>query len=187
MGKLFIVSAPSGAGKTTLCQIVLSRLKKIVRSISYTTRPCRMGEVNGQDYHFISEEIFQKMIQDNRFSEWAVVHGYYYGTDLQFINEKINQGIDIILNIDVQGGQQLKEKYFDAVMIFIHTPSFEELKKRLQKRQSDSQHTIEKRLQGAEEELKASSSYPFHIVNDDVEKAALKFIGIIEAERHSKQ
>lgn len=185
-GNLFIVSAPSGAGKTTLCQTVLTRIKGIVPSISYTSRPRRGEEVNGRDYYFVTEETFKHMIEKSRFAEWAIVHGCYYGTDRKFLEEKINAGIDLLFNIDVQGAEQLVRHYPDAITVFIHPPSFEELKKRLIQRRSDSEESIEKRLQEARKELQASESYQFHIINDRVEKATAKLIKVIESQRRKK-
>jgi len=182
-GNLIIISAPSGAGKTTLCRAVLSRMKNIVPSISYTTRPSRSNEKNGVDYYFISENLFKGMIEKNEFSEWALVHGYYYGTQKSFLEENIQNGRDVIFNIDVQGAKNLKKQYPEAVTIFIHTPSFEELKKRLIGRKSETEKSIQKRLADAEAELKSSSAYEFHVVNDDVEKAVSQLISIIESKR----
>lgn len=182
-GKLIIVSAPSGAGKTTLCQKVLMRLKGIIKSISSTTRSPRAGEKNGADYFFVTESEFKKMISDRHFAEWADVHGYFYGTDKKFIEENMERGMDVLLNIDVQGGEELKKQYPDAIMIFIHPPSLEELKNRLQKRQLDSHETIEKRLLEAQKELKASSGYQYHVINDDFSKALTELIQLIESAR----
>ncbi|HBQ20391.1 MAG: guanylate kinase [Deltaproteobacteria bacterium GWA2_38_16] len=182
-GNLIIISAPSGAGKTTLCRAVLSRMKNIIPSISYTTRPSRSNEKNGVDYYFISENLFKGMIEKNEFSEWALVHGYYYGTQKSFLEENIQNGRDVIFNIDVQGAKNLKKQYPEAVTIFIHTPSFEELKKRLIGRKSETEKSIQKRLADAEAELKSSSAYEFHVVNDDVEKAVSQLISIIESKR----
>lgn len=182
-GNLIIVSAPSGAGKTTLCARVVKELDNIVSSISYTTRTRRSAEKNGVAYHFITQEAFNEMIARKRFAEWAIVHGHHYGTDRKFIEGTTEQGMDVILNIDIQGAEQLIKKYPNAVSIFIHTPSFEELKKRLIERKSDSQTSIEKRLREAERELKASSSYQYQIVNDEIERASQELISIIKSER----
>lgn len=182
-GKLIIVSAPSGAGKTTLCQEVLLRLRGITKSISSTTRSPRAGEKNGVDYFFVTETEFKKMITEGRFAEWANVHGCFYGTDKKFIADKMNSGVDVLLSIDVQGGEQLKKKHPDAVMIFVHPPSLEELKIRLLKRQLDSEQTIEKRLIEAEKELKASSAYQYHIINYDFSKALSELTQLIESAR----
>ena len=182
-GRLFIVSAPSGAGKTTLCNHALKQLPNLIRSVSYTTRQKRKNEKQDVDYHFITETGFKKMMAEDRFAEWAVVHGHYYGTDRQCIEAAVGSGKDVILSIDVQGGKQLIKLYPDAVTIFIHTPSFEELKKRLFQRKSDTTLTIEKRLQGADMELKASKLYQHHIVNDRFKKALKEFIALIRSKR----
>ncbi|MEK7791381.1 MAG: guanylate kinase [Deltaproteobacteria bacterium] len=180
---MIIVSAPSGAGKTTLCQEVLLRLKEITKSISSTTRSPRVGEKHGIDYFFVTESKFKKMILDKRFSEWAKVHGHFYGTDKKFIEENMERGMDVLLSIDVQGGAQLKKQYPDAIMIFVHPPSLGELENRLQKRQLDSPQTIEKRLIEAQKELKASSEYQYHITNDDFSKALSELTRLIESVR----
>lgn len=182
-GKLFIVSAPSGAGKTTLCRSVLAKLSQIEPSISYTTRPPRVGETHGKDYHFVSQKKFKEMIGEQAFSEWAVVHGHQYGTSKSLIENKMKNGIDVLLSIDVQGADQLRKLYPDAVSIFVNPPSLEELKKRLIERKSDSEITIQKRLEVAQREIGAGASYEFCIVNDDFEKALQELISIIEAQR----
>ena len=124
------------------------------------------------------------MADQNRFAEWAVVYGEHYGTERNFLDKNIKSGVDVLLNLDIQGHVALKKQYLDSVSIFIHTPSFEELKKRLVERRSESESSIQKRLRDAEEELKASSSYDFHLVNDNVSDALRRLIGIIEAQRN---
>ncbi len=182
-GRLIIVSAPSGAGKTTLCQEVLLRLKGIAKSISSTTRSPRVGEKHGIDYFFVTESEFKKMISDKHFAEWANVHGHCYGTDKKFIEENMKKGIDVLLNIDVQGGVQLKKQYPDAIMIFVHPPSLEELENRLQRRQLDSPQTIKVRLLEAQKELNAASEYQYHVTNDDFSKALSRLTRLIESAR----
>jgi guanylate kinase len=182
-GRLIIVSAPSGAGKTTLCQEVLLRLKGIIKSISSTTRSPRVGEKHGIDYFFVTESEFKRMISDKQFAEWANVHGHLYGTDKKFIEEKMEKGIDVLLSIDVQGGAQLKKQYPDAMMIFVHPPSLEELKIRLQKRQLDSPQTIKMRLLEAKKEINAAQDYQYHVTNDDFSKALSRLTRLIESAR----
>lgn len=183
-GRLIVVSAPSGAGKTTLCQQVLERLSAITKSISTTTRPPRLGEKSGVDYFFVTENEFKKMISEKRFAEWARVHDHFYGTDKKFIEQKIEEGIDVLLSIDVQGGFQLKKHYPEAILIFIHPPSLEELKRRLLKRKLDSEPSIEKRLREAQKELEASKRYECHVVNDEFLKALSELMALIESVRY---
>lgn len=185
-GKLFILSAASGTGKTTLCQAALSQLKNLVQSISYTTRKPRETEKEGSDYHFVDEKTFKKMIKEDQFSEWAMVHGNYYGTPKAFLEDFINKGVDVILNIDVQGGESLRKKYPNTISIFVHPPSFNELKKRLEKRESNGDIDIQERLKTAEEEFVASKKYSFHIVNDDFDKALAELIHIIATQRKAE-
>ena len=182
-GKLFIISAPSGAGKTTLCQAVLASLSQLVPSISYTTRPPRKGEVSGKDYNFVSVEKFKEMIKTHAFAEWAIVHGHYYGTSKSLIEHHMQEGRDVLLSIDIQGADKLRKVYGDAVSIFIEPPSLEELKKRLTDRKSDSETTIQKRLDVAKKEMAVASSYQFQVVNDEFEKALRELISIIESQR----
>lgn len=183
-GRLFIISAPSGAGKTTLCHAVLASLSQIVPSISYTTRAPREGEVTGKDYHFVSPQKFKAMIEEHAFAEWAIVHGHYYGTNKNLIEKSMQEGNDVLLSIDIQGADQLRKLYSDAVSVFINPPSLKELKNRLIDRKSDSQMTIQKRLEVAKKEIAAAPSYQFQVVNDDFEQALEELISIIKSQRH---
>lgn len=183
VGKLFIVSAPSGAGKTSLSLEALKRLKNTVLSISYTTRSPRENEINGVHYHFVSDAKFKHMMECHEFAEWAIVHGHHYGTSKKFITDHAHQGIDVILNIDIQGAKALKKIYPDSISIFIHTPTFEDLKKRLIERKSESKSSLQQRLKDAQEEMEASSAYQFHLVNDQFERAVQELISIIEHNR----
>ena len=183
-GRLFIISAPSGAGKTTLCHAVLAKLSQIVPSISYTTRAPREGEATGKDYHFVSPQKFKAMIEEHAFAEWAIVHGYYYGTSKSLIEKSMQEGKDVLLSIDIQGADQLQKLYSDAVSVFINPPSLEELKNRLIERKSDSETTIQKRLEVAKKEIAAAPSYQFQVVNDDFEQALQELNSIIESQRH---
>lgn len=191
-GLLFIVSAPSGAGKTTLCKEVLRRInqgksKPLKWSCSYTTRPPREGEKNGEDYFFVSEEEFDQMIARGEFAEWAYVHGHRYGTSLRYLKEAEEQGIDLLLEIDCQGARQLREKYGSGCFIFILPPSLEELRKRLEKRATESKEMIERRLTRAKEELEEYPLYDYIIINDDFAQASKELEGIIWAERAKKE
>ena len=186
-GRLFIISAPSGAGKTTLCHAVLAKLSQIVPSISYTTRAPREGESTGKDYHFVSPQKFKSMIEEQAFAEWAIVHGYYYGTSKSLIEKSMQEGKDVLLSIDIQGADQLRKLYSDAVSVFINPPSLRELKNRLIERKSDSETTIQKRLEVAKKEIAAAPSYQFQVVNDDFEQALQELISIIESQRESQR
>ncbi|HDD44493.1 MAG TPA: guanylate kinase [Candidatus Desulfofervidus auxilii] len=172
-GDIFVISAPSGTGKTTLIRILMSRFPEMVFSVSCTTRPPRPGELHGRDYFFITETEFKNMVEHGEMLEWAKVHGHYYGTPLPFIKEKLAAGKDIILDIDVQGARQVKEKLPEAILIFIIPPSLKELKKRLLKRSTESLEIIAKRLKVAQKEIKMAKEFDFIVVNTEI-KTALK-------------
>ena len=184
-GISFIVSGPSGGGKTTLAKGVLDKLDNLRFSLSCTTRKPRDGEVDGQDYRFISEAEFQKMIQEERFIEHALVHGNYYGTPLdEFENAQIT-GVDLLLDIDVQGASQIRKGYPSAVFCFVLPPSFEILKERLIERNSDRDNDIDKRLIRAKEETEElnSENYDYIIVNDNLDQALERLSSIIVSTR----
>jgi guanylate kinase len=182
-GTLFVISAPSGAGKTTLCQKLLNNVPGLKLSVSYTTRPPRQGEVNNVDYTFISESKFKKMIERGEFAEWAVVHGNLYGTSLKRLKKLTREGYDIILDIDTHGAVQLKNRYENAVYIFIFPPSLNVLKERLRKRGTDSKETITRRLNNAKAEMANYKNYDYIIINDELEKAYHDLESIIYATR----
>ena len=181
-GLLFIISAPSGAGKTTLCKEVVDILPNMRHSVSYTTRLPRPGEVHGRDYYFISPVEFEKMTNAGEFAEWAEVHGNLYGTAIQTLNKYRAEGIDVILDIDCQGARQLKEHYREGVFIFILPPSFHELRRRLDLRNSESPDVKERRIRNAAEEIKESSWYDYIIVNDIYSKAVEDLKSVLIAE-----
>ncbi len=176
---LFILSAPSGAGKTTLCSALLTEFPDIRYSISYTARAPRLGETDGKDYHFISEEAFVKGIEENHWAEWAKVHDNYYGTSACFLDETLASGVDVLLDIDVQGMLKIIPRYPDAVTIFIMPPSMETLSERLKNRGTDSREVIAKRLKNAEGEISQCHHYRHIIINDDLQKATAELFGII--------
>jgi guanylate kinase len=181
-GNLFIVSAPSGAGKTSLCQKLTAVIPDIRHSVSYTTRPPRKGEVNDRDYTFISEHEFRKMAKKNEFAEWAEVHGHLYGTSRKRLEEIREAGIDVILDIDTQGAVEIREHYDDGVCIFILPPSMEALRERLEKRMSNSPEEIDLRMKRASEEIKDYKSYDYVIVNGDFSDALTELKAIVLAE-----
>jgi len=179
-GDLFIVSAPSGAGKTTLCKEVLKRIKGIEYSVSYTTRMPRKGEQNKIDYYFITKEAFKEKIKSGKWAEWAEVYGNFYGTSAEFLDTRLTAGINLLLDIDVQGTIQIKKKYPDSITIFIMPPSLETLRTRLESRGTDNQHTIEMRLAIAEKEMKKKDLYRHIIINDNLSTAVSELIRAIK-------
>jgi guanylate kinase len=182
-GLLYIVSAPSGAGKTTLCKEIIDIFPGLRHSVSYTTRPARPGEVHGVDYFFVSVEDFRRMIEDGEFAEWAEVHGNLYGTAIRTLEENRRNGIDVILDIDCQGARQLKERLQGGVYIFILPPDFQELRRRLDGRNSDSEETIERRIKAATLEIKESRWYDYIIVNEVFARAVEELKSVMIAEK----
>ncbi len=183
-GSLFIISAPSGAGKTTLCNAVLEYFPDMRYSISYTTRKSRAGEQDHIDYHFISKGEFKKGIESDRWAEWAEVHGNYYGTSAEFIARELSAGKDILLDIDIQGTMQILKRFPGSITIFIMPPSVDILRKRLEKRDTDSEAVIERRLQNAEAEMTQKGRYRHLIINDRLEVAKKELIDLIATYRH---
>ena len=182
-GELFIVSAPSGAGKTTLCRKLCAIVPRLKYSVSYTTRPRRKGEINNVHYTFINEKKFKDMIRKEEFAEWAVVHGNLYGTSIRRLKELLKRGYDIILDIDVQGAVQMKRRIKDAVYIFVLPPSMKVLQKRLKFRRSDSAEQIKRRLEKAREEILSYRNYDYVIINNKLGKAVRELESIILARR----
>ncbi len=182
-GLLFVVSAPSGAGKTTLCREVVNQLPGLRHSVSYTTRKPRPGEVDGRDYYFLDEGGFRKKAERGEFIEWAEVHGHLYGTSWDQLLLHSEQGVDLILDIDAQGAMQLKKKEVEGVFIYILPPSFDVLKARLLERRSDSPEEINRRLRKAREEIWSYREYSYLIINEDVKRAMAELQAVIVAER----
>lgn len=182
-GILFVVSSPSGAGKTTLAHM-LSDSHRLEFSVSYTTRPPRPGERDGVDYKFVSDDEFTAMVQRKEFAEWAVVHGHRYGTAIHTVNRAIETGTDFLFDIDYQGGQQIRRQWpGESVLCFILPPSMAELERRLRRRATDSAETIERRLEAARRELEHYIEYDYLVVNDNLEKAFSELSAIYVAER----
>jgi guanylate kinase len=171
-GRIFVISAPSGTGKSTVVAAVRKRYPELGFSVSYTTRPMRVGETDGVDYHFVDRATFQEMASGSKFAEWAEVHGNYYGTLKAQLEESMKDGRDLILDIDVQGGIAIKSAIDEAITIFLLPPSMEALRERLSGRATDSPEQIELRLANAKEELVYQDRYDHKIVNDDIERAA---------------
>lgn len=178
-----MVSAPSGTGKTSLCKEILKVLPNITFSISYTTRPPRPGEVDGIHYFFISHSEFEEMVANRKLVEWTKIHGYLYGTSVEWVDLHRSQGKDILFDIDVKGATELKNKYPDAVSIFILPPSMEELRRRLSKRGTEDSRSMEHRLKDAEQEIAHAKDYDYIIINDHFSEAVEKLRCIVIAER----
>lgn len=182
-GILFIISAPSGTGKTTLCKQLTANIPGLWHSISYTTRSPRAGEEHGREYFFTDEPTFQSMIDRHEFVEWARVYGHLYGTPRKTLADKIDQGIDVLLEIDVQGALQVKKKFDDAVSIFILPPSMTVLRQRLQSRASDTTEEIQRRLQKVKEEVWSYREYGYIVRNDDLTRSLRDLENIFLGER----
>ena len=182
-GALLVISGPSGTGKSTLCRAAMNRFDNMEFSVSFTTRPARVGEAHGRDYYFVDVATFDAMIEGGRFAEYAVVHDNKYGTSIDAIQSRIDLGINVILDIDSQGARQIKERYHNAVFIFFVPPSMEVLEQRLRGRGTDSPQVIEKRLKNALSEIQQCSWYDYIVVNDEFNAALDKFCAIILAEK----
>lgn len=178
-GVLYVISGPAGAGKGTLVSRVLSRTEGAWLSISATTRPPRGSERDGVDYRFLSVEEFERGIESGEFLEWALVHGNYYGTPRTPIEEHLSRGEAVLLEIDVQGGFQVRERYPDATLVFIAPPDPDELRRRLVGRGTDAPDVIERRLANATAEMEASADYDIVIVNDDLETATEELAAVL--------
>lgn len=179
-----VLSAPSGTGKTTLCLKLLQGDPRLSLSISYTTRAPRGAERNGVDYHFVDDATFDAKVARNAFVEWARVHGNRYGTSAEKTEETLNHGVDVLFDIDVQGGEQLKRRFPETVLILLVPPSMEVLASRLRGRQTDSAEQIEKRLQAARDEIeRGASTYDYLVVNADLARAETDLVSIVRAER----
>lgn len=182
-GVLVVVSAPSGAGKTTLCNEVRSLVPNLFYSVSYTTRAPRPGEMNGTDFHFVTDAEFIAMRDRDEFAEWAAVHGHLYGTSARPLEEALARGEDVLLDIDTQGARHLRERYPEAVSVFIMAPSLAELEARLRERKSDAVGEIERRLGRARAEMAAWREYDYLIINRDVKEAVDRLATVIQGER----
>lgn len=184
-GHLFIISGPSGAGKSTVLSAILRKRPQLRYSISYTTRPPRRDEQDGVDYHFITEAAFRNKIKSGELAEWAEVHGNLYGTSSRYIEETLNDGQDVLLDIDVQGANRLRANYPEAISIFLTTPNIEELEKRLMKRGMDSPSAVGQRLKNAEAEMAQAHLYDHMVVNDDIGQTVLQLEAIIDKAYHN--
>ena len=183
-GKLFVITAPSGAGKTSLIEALMAADPSLKLSISYTTRAPRPGEKDGADYHFVDDATFLAMRERGEFLESAEVHGYRYGTSKKVITDALRRGEDLILEIDWQGAQQVRRLYPDCVGIFILPPSIEELERRMRSRGQDSDAVIRRRLDNAREELAHAGEFKYRIINKDFDTALRELAQIIQKERN---
>jgi len=183
-GLLFILSSPSGAGKSTIARMLLEQDKHIALSVSVTTRPPRPGEIDGKDYHFIDEAEFHRLVEDNALLEWAKVFGHYYGTPKAQVKQGLREGQDFLFDIDWQGTQQLYQKMeTDVVRVFLLPPSIDELRRRLTGRGTDSAEVIAARMERARAEISHWDGYDYVVVNDDIEQCFAKVREILHAER----
>ncbi len=179
---LFVMTGPSGCGKSTLVKRILSDLEEVEFSVSFTTRKKRASEVEGRDYYFVSEKEFKKMVQEDCLVEWAEVHGNFYGTPRKELEKREGQA-DVLLDIDVQGARQVKEKYDSALFVFVLPPVFPELKKRLEGRGDEEPEVINRRLKEAKREIKYYRAFDFIVVNDDLDKAVEELKSVILSQR----
>jgi len=182
-GVFFILSSPSGGGKTTLRDEILKRYPAIKYSVSYTTRKPRPGDVNGRDYHFVDKEEFKKLVKEDKFLEYAEVHSNSYGTGKEILKE-LDKGFDVLLDIDVQGGETIKKNFKDAVLLFILPPSWKILENRLRSRNTDAKDVIEKRLEGAKKEIERLFNYDYLLVNDTIDSMVTMFQDIYVSEKN---
>lgn len=182
-GLLIIVSGPSGAGKGTICKELIQRDDSIIVSVSATTRAPRNAEVDGRSYHFITKHMFESMIENGGFLEYAEVYDNYYGTPKDFVIEKITNGENVLLEIDIQGALQVKQKYPEGIFVFVLPPSMETLKNRIVGRGSETPESLEKRMSSAFQEIEQIKNYDYFIVNDTVEHSTDVLQAIITAEK----
>ena len=182
-GNLIILSGPSGVGKGTILSALMNNYDDIHYSVSATTRAPRRGEEDGEDYYFMSEDKFEDLIEEEEFLEWAKVHKNYYGTPKKYVEKNLDKGEDVILEIDIQGAQQIKEKFSEGIFIFLLPPSLDELKSRIYHRGTETEEAIQTRLKNAEKEMDKVENYDYAVVNDEIEEAIHKLEAIIIAER----
>jgi guanylate kinase len=181
-GRIYVFSGPSGAGKSTLVHRLRQRVKGLGYSVSHTSRAPRGGEVDGVDYHFVDRDTFSRMIKNGSFAEWATVYGDLYGTSVSGLLDQIDNGIDVLLDLDYQGAGNIKAHFKESVLIYILPPSLEILEKRLRERATDNDNIIDGRLKQALDEIRKCSIYDYLIINDDLEEAVEKTISIIQAD-----
>ncbi len=182
-GLILVISAPSGAGKTTLCKRLLQVSSSFTSSVSFTTRRRRENEIEGVDYYFVSQKEFGKMVEEGKFVEWAEVHGQLYGTSANLLDQRIKEEKDVLLEVDVKGGSQIKKNYPQAVLVFLLPPSWQELEKRLASRRTEDEEKLAERMKQAKKEIEYAPHYDYLIINDDINRALQDLSAIIRAER----
>lgn len=182
-GLLFVVTAPSGAGKSSLIKGLLAAERGVALSVSYTTRPPRAGELDGREYHFVGLGAFEAMLERGEFLESAQVHGHRYGTSQKVIEQALATGLDLVLEIDWQGAEQVRRLYPDAIGVFILPPSLRELERRLRARAQDADTVIRRRLENAEEEMQHAVEFKYAIINNNFDDALLDLRAVVRAER----
>ena len=182
-GLLFVVSGPSGVGKGTLREKLFKYIKDLTYSVSVTTRAPRKDEKEGEDYYFVSKSVFEQMIKEDNFVEWAIVHDEYKGTPRQLLLKRLRMGLDVILEIDVQGAAQVKNKMPEGIFIFIAPPSWKDLEYRLRNRKTEKKEALEKRLTDAKTEIQCVDNYDYLVINDDINIALKQLESIVIAER----
>jgi guanylate kinase len=187
LGNIIIISAPSGAGKTAICNAVVRSSRNVVYSVSYTTRRPRKDEKNGREYFFVNKTEFKSMIEEGKFAEWAEVHGNYYGTSKLFLDKMLNTKKNILMDIDIQGGMNIKKQYPGACTIFVMPSDLKTLKERLVSRNKDHRKAIEMRLGNAVEEVKSVQKYEYLVINEELNKAVVAVKTIIKSLKYKIQ
>lgn len=185
-GQLFVVTAPSGAGKSTLIEILFDRLDRLAFSVSWTTRDPRPGEQEGREYHFTDAATFRRKVAAGDFLEWAIVHDHYYGTARTQVGAQLDEGLDVILDIDVQGAEQVRRTAAECTTIFIMPPDYETLRQRLLARGTDSKEATSRRLRNAGREVRRFEEFDYIVINDDLPQAAEELIAVFQAARVSR-
>jgi len=186
-GQIFVITAPSGAGKTTIINSIRKDMQDIGYSVSHTTRSPRKGEINGYHYHFVNVDEFKKMITSNEFIEWAVVYEQFYGSSISSMNSVLSSGKDLLMDLDIQGAKEVKSRFPDCSLIFILPPSIKVLEQRLKNRTNNNETNIAVRMKKALGEIKECSHYDFIIVNNELEKAIRELQAVIISQRTRKE
>jgi guanylate kinase len=182
-GRLFVISAPSGGGKSTIVESLRHRITGVSYSVSHTSRSPRAGERDGEEYHFVDRETFQRMVDEGAFVEWAEVYGNLYGTSISSLTRQMASGADVLVDVDIQGGRSIRNQFEESVLIFLLPPSMETLEARLRRRKSEDEATLRERLKQAEKEMKNCRWYDYIVINDRLEEAVQAVEAIILSER----